>query len=145
MYGGGGITPDVHYAPPKATRFQKVVLDMGMFQGFTEQYLAHRTLTKDFAVDDAVLKEFKKYLDKQGIQYSPQEFKANEDWVKTNIKSSLFTTEFGESAGLKVQAESDPEIGKAEALMPEADKLEQHVVQVLAEKQAALEKGPGAQ
>jgi carboxyl-terminal processing protease len=144
VYGGGGITPDVHYAPPKATRFEKVVLDMGMFQGFTEQYLAHRTLTKDFVVNDAVLKDFKKYLDKQGIQYSPQEFKANEDWVKTNIKSSLFTTQFGESAGLKVQAESDPEIAKAEALMPEAAKLEQHVIQVLAEKQAALEKGPGA-
>lgn len=145
VYGGGGITPDVFIKAPKATRFQQVVASQGMFQGYTEQYLAHRTLTKDFEVSDKVLNDFKKYLQSQNIEFSPQEFQDNTDWIRSNIRASLFTTQFGSSSGLQVQADADPEITQALTLMPEAAKLEQRVIQVLADKQAALDKGPGAQ
>lgn len=145
VYGGGGITPDVKIEAPKSTPFQDLLLDRDAFQGFAEVYIAHHTIAKDFQVNDDVLNEFKQYLASQNYDYTPQEFSNNLEWTKVNIKSKLFEIQFGYTQGLKVQADWDPEIAQAETLMPQAAQLEQHVQQVLAEKQAALSKGPGAQ
>jgi carboxyl-terminal processing protease len=145
VYGGGGITPDVKVEPPKSTPFQDALLDHDSFLGFTEQYLAHRTVDKDFQVDDAVLGEFKKFLAGQGIEYTPEEFSNNLDWVKTNVRSKIFATQFGQTAGLRIEANWDPMIAQGLNLMPQAAQLEQHVQQVLAEKEAALEKTPVSQ
>jgi hypothetical protein len=62
-----------------------------------------------------------------------------------NIKSTIFGTEYGLTSELKVKADWDPEITQAENLMPQAAQLEQHVQQVLAQKDAALNKGPVSQ
>ncbi|HKO12960.1 MAG TPA: S41 family peptidase [Acidobacteriaceae bacterium] len=142
VYGGGGIAPDVKVEPPKSTPFEDILLEHNAFLGFTEEYLAHRNVNKEFQVDDAVLGDFKQYLASKNIEYTPQELNANLDWVKTNIKSKLFTTQFGQTAGLKVEAEWDPMIQQATSLMPQAAQLEQHVQQVLAEKEAALSHSP---
>jgi len=145
VYGGGGITPDVKIEPPKSTPFQDVLLEHDVFLGFTEEYLAHHTVGKDFQVDDAVLSDFKQYLASQSIDYTPQEFTNNLDWTKVNVKSKLFATQFGETAGLRAEADWDPMIQQAVDLMPQAAQLEQHVQQVLAQKDAALNKGPVSQ
>ncbi len=144
VYGGGGITPDVKVDAPKSTPFQDLLLERDAFLGFTEEYLAHRTVNKDFQVDDAVLSEFKKYLSSSNYDYTQQELDNNLDWVKTNIKSKIEATQFGQTAGLKVEADWDPEIQQAVGLMPQAAQLEQHAQQVLAQKEAALNKGPAS-
>ncbi|HLJ75974.1 MAG TPA: S41 family peptidase [Acidobacteriaceae bacterium] len=145
VYGGGGITPDVKVDSPKSTPFQDILLEHDAFLGFTEHYLAHRTVNKEFQVDDAVVSDFKQYLASQNIEYTPQELNANLDWLKANIKSKIMTTQFGETAGLKVEADWDPMVQQALGLMPQAAQLEQHVQQVLAQKEAALNKAPAAQ
>jgi carboxyl-terminal processing protease len=145
VYGGGGITPDVKVEPPKSTPFEDVLAEHDVFLGFTEEYLSHRTLAKDFQVDDPVLNDFKQYLSTQNIEYTPQEFTANLDWLKTNIKSTLFTTQFGETSGLQVEADWDPMIQQGLGLMSQAAQLEQHAEQVVAQKEAALTKGPVSQ
>ena len=58
VYGGGGITPDVKIESPKSTPFQDLLLERDAFLGFTEEYLAHRTVNKDFQVDDSVARRF---------------------------------------------------------------------------------------
>jgi carboxyl-terminal processing protease len=145
VYGGGGITPDVHLQAPTSTPFQENLLDHDVFTGFMEHYLAHRTVTRDFEVNDSVLNDFKQYLATQNIDYTPQEFDKNAEWVKVFIKSSIFETEFGETAGLRVRANWDPEIQEGIALLPQAAQLEQHALKVDAEKEAALDKGPAQQ
>jgi hypothetical protein len=60
------------------------------------------------------------------------------------VKASIFATQFGLTSELKVKADWDPEIQQAMNLMPQAAQLEQHVQQVLAEKDAALNKGPAS-
>jgi carboxyl-terminal processing protease len=144
VYGGGGITPDIKIEAPKSTPFQDLLLEQDAFLGFTEEYLAHRTINKDFQVDDAVLSDFKQYLGSKNYDYTPQEFDANLDWVKMNVKASIFATQFGLTSELKAKADWDPEIQQAISLMPQAAQLEQHVQQVLAQKEAALDKGPGS-
>ncbi|MGC2301642.1 MAG: S41 family peptidase, partial [Acidobacteriaceae bacterium] len=144
VYGGGGITPDIKIEAPKSNPFQDLLLERDAFLGFTEDYLAHRTANKDFQVDDAVMGEFKQYLAAQNYDYTPQELEANIDWVKMNVKASIFATQFGLTSELKVKADWDPEIQQAVGLMPQAAQLEQHVQQVLAQKEAALNKGPAS-
>ncbi len=144
VYGGGGITPDVKIQAPKSNPFQDLLLERDAFLGFTEDYIAHHPVTKDFAVDEAVISDFKQYLAAQNYDYTPQDFETNLDWVKMNIKSSLFGTQFGLTSELKVKADWDPEIEQAVNLMPQATQLEQHVQQVLAQKEAALNKGPAS-
>ncbi|HEX4038664.1 MAG TPA: S41 family peptidase [Acidobacteriaceae bacterium] len=145
VYGGGGITPDVKIQPPQSTPFQDLLLDRDAFQGFAEVYIGHHTIAKDFRVSDDVLTDFKQYLASQNYDYTPQEFATNLEWTKVNIKSKLDEIQFGYTQGLRVEADWDPEIQQAITFMPQAAQLEQHVQQVLAEKQAALTKGPGPQ
>jgi carboxyl-terminal processing protease len=144
VYGGGGITPDVKIESPKSTPFQDLLLERDAFLGFTEEYLAHRTVNKDFQVDDSVVGDFKQYLASQNYDYTPQELEANLDWVKMNVKASIFATQFGLTSELKVKEDWDPEVQQALGLMPQAAQLEQKVQQVLAQKDAALTKGPGS-
>jgi carboxyl-terminal processing protease len=144
VYGGGGITPDVKVEAPKSNPFQELLLERDAFLGFTEDYVSHHPVAKDFTVDDAVINDFKQYLSAQNYEYTPAELESNVDWVKMNVKSSIFGTEFGLTSQLKVKADWDPEITQAVNLMPQAAQLEQHVQQVLAQKDAALTRGPGA-
>jgi carboxyl-terminal processing protease len=144
VYGGGGITPDVKIETPKSTPFQDLLLERDAFLGFTEEYLAHRTVNRDFQVDDSVVGDFKQYLASQNYDYTPQELEANLDWVKMNVKASIFATQFGLTSELKVKEDWDPEVQQALGLMPQAAQLEQKVQQVLAQKDAALTKGPGS-
>jgi carboxyl-terminal processing protease len=71
-----------------------------------------------------MLKQFKDYLKANQGDYTDADVNANLDWVKSNIKAELFTSQFGQLEGLKVRAEADPEIAKATTFLPEAMALE---------------------
>lgn len=124
VYGGGGITPDEKIDTPKANYFQNNLLQHYAFFNFSKHYLANHTVTKDFQVDDAVLTQFKDFLKSKDIDYTDADINGVLDWVKTNIKADLFTSQFGQTQGLEVRAEWDPEIRKAATYIPEALALE---------------------
>jgi len=126
VYGGGGITPDETIASPKSNHFQDTLLQNYAFFNFSKHYLASHTVTKDFQVDDAVLGQFKDFLKSQNVEYTDADINGVLDWVKTSIKSDLFTSQFGQLEGLKVRADWDPEITKALGYIPEAQALEDH-------------------
>ena len=64
----------------------------------------------------------------KNIDVSDADLNANLDWVKSEIKSELFTSEFGQLEGMKVRAEWDPQIGKALGYLPQAQALEEHTL-----------------
>jgi carboxyl-terminal processing protease len=136
-YGGGGITPDVAYDAPKSTHMQDVLLAHYAFFDYSKHYLATHTVTRDFQVDDGVINDFKQFLTSKQISYTDAELNAVSDWLKTNIKAELFTSQFGQMEGMKVRANYDPEIAKALSLMPQAVALEQTAEKAEAQKQAA--------
>ncbi|MDR3735971.1 MAG: S41 family peptidase [Acidobacteriaceae bacterium] len=137
VYGGGGITPDEKIEAPKPNHFQDTLLQHYAFFNFSKHYLASKSVTKDFTVDDAVLKQFKEFLTAQKIDYTDADINGVLDWVKASIKSELFTSQFGQMEGAKVRAEWDPMIQKGLSYLPEAQTLEDHA------KQAALAKSGG--
>ena len=137
VYGGGGITPDVKIPTQKSNRFQDTMLQHYVFFNFAKHYLINRHINKSFEVDDQVLNEFRKFLDDQKVPYSEAEMSENMDWVRSNIKTELFISEFGQQEGLKVRAETDPQVLKALDLLPDAKQLADNAKKVIAEKAQA--------
>ncbi|HEX5235318.1 MAG TPA: S41 family peptidase [Silvibacterium sp.] len=145
VYGGGGITPDDKIETPKSNHFQDVLDAHNVFFNFTRHYLAHRTVPKDFQVNNAVLDEFKQFLTAQNIAFTDQDLNGVMDWLKTNIKSDILTSQFGEQEGLRVRANWDPMIAQALTYMPQAAALEQTAEKADSQKQTARNAVPAAE
>ena len=77
-------------------------------------------------MDDAVLTDFKAFLKSKDVEYTDADLSGVSDWLKANIKYNLFTSQFGQSAGLRVLKDWDPQIAKAITFIPEAQALEDH-------------------
>jgi len=144
VFGGGGITPDDIIAAPKPDDFQQMLYRRGVFysqqQGvgdFIRFYLGEKPdITKDFVVNDAVVAEFRKYLDKQKIKYTDTDIQANVNWLKWQIKREVFTSYFGLNDGYKVELQDDVQLEKAIELIPQAKALYQNARKILAEREA---------
>ena len=137
VYGGGGITPDEKVDTPKSNHFQDELLFKDVFFKFAPIYVSTHQVNQNFQVDDAVMNEFKKYVASQGIDSTDADYSGVSDWVKTRIKEKIVTIQFGQLQGLRTLADWDPEIQKAVSFLPEAQALEDHAHQVLAEKAMA--------
>jgi len=142
VYGGGGITPDEKIESPKSNHFQDDLLFKSAFFHFAAHYLANRTVDKSFQVDEPVLSDFKQFLTSQSIPWTNDEFTANADWLKVNIKEKIVTSQFGQLQGLRTVADWDPEIQKALTFLPEAQALEDNAHKVLAAKAQARAGAP---
>ena len=137
VYGGGGITPDIKIPALKPTEFQKRLVGQYAFFNYAKHYLLNRHVQKNWEVDDATLQDFRSFLQKEQIAFTDQEFNESVDWIKGNIKSEVFTSEFGQAAGLQVRAETDPEVLKALELLPQAKALLDTSRKIVAERAAA--------
>jgi len=139
VYGGGGITPDENLTSPKFNAFQTRLLQKFAFFNFATQYLNQKDVkvTPDFEVTDATVQEFRKYLEKSQVEYTEPDLFANMDWVKTNLKSSIFTGQFGEEEGLRTLTGADPEIFQAIDLLPKAKALADGSRKIVAAREAA--------
>ena len=134
VYGGGGITPDVKLPPYKTNKFQDSLLQHYALFNFAKRYsLAHK-IAPNFEVDDVLLQDFRKFLDEEKIPFTEAEMLESNDWLRANIKSELFIDAFGQDEGLKVRAETDPEVIKALELMPQARSLADNARKVIAER-----------
>ncbi len=145
VFGGGGITPDVLFPAAKLDSFQQTLLRRGVLyptqQGvgdFTRFYLGQKgEVTKEFAVTDAVMQEFRRYLDKQQIRYTEPLILNDLAWIQGKIKREVITSLFGLDEGYKVALQADPEIQKAVDLIPQAKALYENARKVIADRQAA--------
>jgi carboxyl-terminal processing protease len=137
VYGGGGITPDEKIESPKSNHFQEDLLYKDVFFHFAPVYMAKHTVDKNFQVDEAVLGEFKQYLTSQNIQWTDSDLNGVMDWLKMSIKYKIVTIQFGQSQGLRMQADWDPMIQKALTYLPEAQALQDNVHKVLTQKAMA--------
>ncbi len=137
MYGGGGITPDVKVPPFKASHFEDSLLIKYAFFNFARHYLNGKHVDKNFDVTDAVMQDFRKFLDEQKVPYTEADLKEGNDWIRANIKSELFIAEFGQEEGLKVRAENDQQVLTALGQLTKAKELADNARKVLAQRAAA--------
>jgi carboxyl-terminal processing protease len=137
VYGGGGITPDVAIPPVKSNHFQDTLLQHYAFFNFAKRYVVNHHPTKSFEVDDVAMQEFRKSLDEANISYTQADLVDNADWIKSNIKAEIFVDAFGQDEGMKVRAESDPEVVKGLDLLPQAKALADNAKKIVAEHNGA--------
>jgi len=137
VYGGGGINPDVVLPPVKGNKFEDTLLQKYAFFNFAKHYVISHKVTQSFQVDDAVMQEFRKFLESQQIPYTEAELSENNDWVRSNIKAELFVNEFGQQEGLKAHTESDPAVQKALELLPKAKELADNAKKTIAQRSNA--------
>ncbi|HKW18915.1 MAG TPA: S41 family peptidase [Terriglobales bacterium] len=137
VYGGGGITPDVKVDPIKSNHFQDTLLQHYAFFNFAKHYTLDHHITKNFEVDESVMQDFRKSLDADKVPYSESDLMQNDEWIKSNIKSEIFVDTFGQEEGLKVKAETDPEVLKGLDLLPQARALAENAKKIIAERNSA--------
>jgi carboxyl-terminal processing protease len=145
VYGGGGVQPDITYASRRLNRFELNLLSKDVFFKFANlaaqgkvpsvAILANGAAerARQFEVDDAVLKDFREYLDSIKITAAEDDFQQNLDFVKRGIKAELFTRVFGVLEGYKIRAEGDDQIARALEVMPEARSMLIKTKEILAD------------
>jgi len=138
VYGGGGITPDVKLPAVKSNKFQDTLLQHYAFFNFAKRYVVKNKVGRDFAVDEVVMQDFRKFLDEEKVPFTEGELLENQDWLRSNIKSELFVDAYGQEEGLKVRAETDPEVVKALELLPQARALAENARKTIAERNSAM-------
>jgi carboxyl-terminal processing protease len=140
--GGGGIVPDITVREPEYSRFQKALFRADVFYpfensvgGFTRHYLGARpAVTKDFEADDAVMADFRKFLNKQNVRYIEPELTENLGWVKRKIKEEVFVSTFGLQEGYKVELEADPQLIAGIEAVPQARALYENARKIMAQR-----------
>ena len=137
VYGGGVITPDVKVDPLKSNSFQDTLLQHYAFFNFAKHYALNHHVTKNFEVDDNVMQDFRKSLDADKVPYTEADLVQNNDWVRSNLKSELFVDAFGQEEGLKVKAQTDPEVQKALDLLPQAKQLADNARRIIAQRNSS--------
>jgi carboxyl-terminal processing protease len=147
--GGGGITPDYVVQVPKYNRFQETLLRRDVLYpfevgigGFARYYLGRNSeVARDFVVHDAVMSEFRRYLDRQGIKFYESDIQENLAWIQRRIKREIFLSAFGLAEGYKVALEDDMVVQRAIEVMPEARALYEKARKVVAQRGASAAAG----
>jgi carboxyl-terminal processing protease len=136
VYGGGGITPDEKYVPPKYNKFQTELLRKFTFFNFAAKWFGSRSdskLTKGWVPDDALLNEFHDFLLKQNATFTEAEWAENHTWIKQQLRKEFYITGFSFEDSQKVAIEDDPMVLKAIDALPQArallDKSKKLIVQ----------------
>jgi len=95
-----------------------------VFFDFGKHYLAaHKTIPQDFIATDDVLHEFKDFLAEEKIQVSDQDFKDNQEFIKTRIRGQLVAVIYGEGEANRISIQNDLLVQGATQHMTQAAEL----------------------
>jgi len=138
VYGGGGIAPDEKFTEPPANDFQRRLNRRFAFFNFTAKYFgSHSTkLPKGWIPDEAVLNEFRSFLQREGIEYTEAEFADNTEWIRRQLREYMYTTAFGVDESRRMAIETDPAVLKAIESLPKAQQLLENAKKVLAQRRS---------
>jgi carboxyl-terminal processing protease len=135
VYGGGGITPDEKYEPPKLDRLEAELYRTALFN-FTRKWFAKHTakLPEGWMPDNTVYEELHDYLLKNGTEFTEAEFTRDHDWIMRYLTREMYVYAFNVDASDQVFARTDPEVQKAVDAMPKAMALVQTAKKVLVQR-----------
>lgn len=135
VYGGGGITPDEKYETPALDHLQLALYRAGLFN-FTRFYFgAHSTsLPKDWMPNDDTLAELKAYLQKNGTQFTNEEFAKDRVWIRRYLAKEMYTTAFNVDESDRMFSQTDPEVEKAVEVLPKAAALSESAKKIIVQR-----------
>ncbi|HVC18465.1 MAG TPA: S41 family peptidase [Vicinamibacterales bacterium] len=141
VYGGGGIEPDRRMDGPfegfDPTPFGRMLYSRQEFASFAERFSAlgdrrvtlkstGRTLVgRTYVVDDAMLKQFRTQLQRDGIKINEAEYTKDLPFIKAMIHYQIDLALFGTQDAREQLIKTDPQAQFALGLFGEAEQLTQ--------------------
>lgn len=145
VFGGDGITPDYCIEAEAPAKFVAYLIARQAFTDFARRFEAERgqgqaeiagtgsrsrtasakvrIVSKDFRADEAVLAEFKGYLDSRKLRYTPKDLEDQALALQRNIEDEVVKQVFGEGEARRRSVAWDPQLQKALELVPRAETL----------------------
>jgi carboxyl-terminal processing protease len=134
MYGGGGITPDEKFEPPKPTLFQRRIYNSSVIYRFASTYFgpAKPSLPAGWAPDNDLLTRFKDYLHSRDFTFTDAEFDHDKKWLTEQIRDEFYLRAFDKKTSDRAQFVDDPEVQKAVESLPKAESMLSEAQKVMA-------------
>jgi carboxyl-terminal processing protease len=140
VYSGGGVEPDQRYDGPidgfNPTRFGRMIANRQLPDNFAQRFSrkgdtriaassngARRELETGFVVDDAMMQEFKDFLQKQRVKIDEAAWQKDQDFLRAMIRYEIDLDLFGVAQARRNLSQRDPQLQFALSHFPEAEKL----------------------
>lgn len=147
VYGGGGISPDEKYAPPKLDLFETELLVKYAISNYTRHFFATHTakLPADWNVDAATMDDFHTFLlgsnanpdlkeQDQKVEFTEADFTKDYDWVRRRLQADIYQTGFSVDEARKYEIENDPEVEQGIDALPKAQALLNSAHKIIVER-----------
>ena len=141
VYGGGGIQPDKFIAGPiegfTPTKFGRMLYGRQTFANFADQFTAEgdtrlsaanknkKPVGRGFAVNDAMLSDYRASLEHQKIKIEEGAFKTDESFIRAMIHYEIDLALFGIDEARRNLIARDPQAQYALNHFAEADRMTQ--------------------
>jgi carboxyl-terminal processing protease len=137
VYGGGGIAPDEKFESPKASKLQSQVIRKFALFNFSAKYFSNHStkLSRDWQPDPSVMAEFRDYLVKEGVNFTGEEFEADREWLRNQLRREMFITAFSQDEARRIAVETDPMVLRAIESLPKAKELLENAKKLIVQRQ----------
>jgi len=136
VLGGGGITPDYIVKSANVTGLVQTIWRRNLFYDYVKSYMEGpgiplrkeygtdlKHFKKDFQISDALLSEFRAFIEKKEVKIDEKEYTKDLLFIKARLKAQFAEMFFGLEGYISVIADVDEQIQKAITLFPEAEKI----------------------
>ena len=109
----GGVEPDQKAESWRLDPWAQFLEESTAFINFAQRYLErHGKIGEGFEVGDAVVDEFRRFLQESGVVVPPA-WQAHLPFLKARIQTELFNLVFGITRGDEVEVKADPQVQAA--------------------------------
>ncbi len=147
VLGGGGITPDILEPAKEPTRFEALLNSKQAFFEYARRLTSRQateaghsvlplkkeandanpspkgTLRPPPEVTKAILDDFEGFLRSLNIEFQPEDIQKNLDFIERGIQQEVCTISYGRQEGLRIAIQSDNQVKRAIAALPDARSL----------------------
>jgi carboxyl-terminal processing protease len=145
VYGGGGISPDIQVTYPRLPKSILSLSSYNVFFNYSALYASKngrtqnldgagvvpeeirtarsedvRLIDEKFEVDDAVLKHFFDFLEKEEVPFEKEALIEHRDRLALLIRAEIFSSLWGAEARQHVLLEKDPQVRAGLEALPDA-------------------------
>jgi carboxyl-terminal processing protease len=140
VYSGSGIAPDVRIDPELVGYFERDLMNVRAFDRFAYRLLRDiEKLPPHWDVNAGALGQFRDFAAQLAVATSDEDFRRAESFLRRKTRQAVYTAAVHVDEGAKADAELDPVVLRAVALLPKAAELRRSARPTVA--QARLPRG----
>ncbi|MDD3125053.1 MAG: S41 family peptidase [Candidatus Kapabacteria bacterium] len=135
VFGAGGITPDVIIKADTITMLSREIRMKRIFFTYTDAFLSEnkdfkakyennfKAFLHDFKITDAMMKDFRKMTEKEGIKWDADQAKKDRDFLEISIKATMARTLWDRNKSMQIFSGLDRQMMDATKYFPDAIKI----------------------